>query len=288
MPLSRDNESKDSVVIGLDEAGRGPWAGPLVVAACYIPPHVNIEGIMDSKKIKEFSKREIIYQQIVKECVYVYYIISPRIVERKNILNATLDGFTQCINTFPKVKNLNLTHAFIDGNRLPKTTTNVPCTAVVKGDDTYMNIAAASIIAKQMRDKEMIKLSKIYPQYGWETNAGYGVPQHIEAIKRYGITPEHRKTYAPVKKFIVTGDLDYKKRKESSEVGHSKSTKKQKVEEDDEVQKNEEELNKYNNEETVKNKELDKVINKDVLSRLNKNNQPKKSKSKKNFIDLLG
>ena len=180
---------------GIDEAGRGPLAGPVVVAAVVMPRYSMIEGINDSKKISE-KKRELLYEQIVNEAIaYGVGIINQKEIDEINILNATKKGLTIAIKELKVKPNRIIVDALehID-------TCGVPYTSIIKGDAKCYSIAAASIIAKVTRDKIMSNWAEIYPQYGFERHKGYGTAAHIAAIKEYGICPLHRKTF--VKNFI--------------------------------------------------------------------------------------
>lgn len=183
------------LIIGVDEAGRGPLAGPLLVAAVVLGEEgLKIKGINDSKKLTA-KKREELYPMIIeKSLAYSIVEISPREVDEKNILQATLDGMAKA------VLKLNVTGlCLVDGNKLPPQIADFSI-AVVKGDSKYASIAAASILAKVYRDRIMIKFHKQYPNYNFIKNKGYGTKEHINAIKKYGITPLHRLTFKPIAK----------------------------------------------------------------------------------------
>ncbi len=182
------------VIAGVDEAGRGPLAGPLFVAAVILGENgLKIEGLNDSKKLSE-KKREYLYDIIKEQASYWSIIeISPQEIDKKNILKATMDGMAKA------VQNLQITPdiCLIDGNRLPKNL-SIPAKAIVKGDSKYASIAAASILAKVSRDRFMVELHKEFPEYNFLKNKGYGTKEHIKAIKKYGITPWHRKSFKPI------------------------------------------------------------------------------------------
>lgn len=183
-------------IAGIDEAGRGPLAGPVVVAAVVMPKNSMIEGVNDSKKVSE-KKREVLYEQIIKEAIsYSVGIIDQKEIDRVNILNATKEGLTQA------VKGLTVRPDEILVDALTKIdTTGIPYISIIKGDAKSYSIAAASIIAKVTRDRIMRQWDEIYPQYGFEKHKGYGTKVHIEAIKQYGICPLHRLSF--VKNFIA-------------------------------------------------------------------------------------
>lgn len=183
-------------ICGIDEAGRGPLAGPVVVAAVILPENSMIEGVNDSKKVSE-KKRELLYEQITKEAIaYGVGIINQNEIDEINILNATKKGLTTAIKELEVKPDRILVDALKDID-----TCNIPYTSIIKGDAKCYSIAAASIIAKVTRDRIMRQWDEIYPQYGFEKHKGYGTAMHIEAIKTYGLTPLHRKTF--VKNFGV-------------------------------------------------------------------------------------
>ena len=201
-----ENSFKDKVVVGIDEAGRGPWAGPVVAGAVVIKDHnlskMLLEGLDDSKKLSA-KKRAVLYDELFKEQQAGRVVIgigeaSCEEIDKLNILQATFLAMKRAVAKLPKCPNI----ALIDGNLTPK---EFVCRtqAVVKGDALSMSISAASIIAKVYRDRLMCELAKEYPYYGFEKNAGYGTKLHIDGLKKYGITPQHRKTYKPVQELIV-------------------------------------------------------------------------------------
>ena len=180
----------------IDEAGRGPLAGPVVVAAVIMPKDSMIEGVNDSKKVSE-KKRELLYEKIIQEAIsYSVGIIDQKEIDRVNILNATKEGLTQA------VKGLKVRPDEILVDALTKIdTTGIPYISIIKGDAKSYSIAAASIIAKVTRDRIMRQWDEVYPQYGFEKHKGYGTKMHIEAIKECGICPLHRLSF--VKHFIA-------------------------------------------------------------------------------------
>ena len=182
-------------ICGIDEAGRGPLAGPVVVAAVIMPRDSMIEGVNDSKKVSE-AKREKLYDQIINEAIsYGVGIVDQKKIDEINILQATKMGLTMAI------KELKVRPQRIIVDALDKIDTcNIPYTSIIKGDAKCYSISAASIIAKVTRDRIMRQWAEIYPQYGFEKHKGYGTKAHIEAIQKYGLTPLHRKSF--VKKFI--------------------------------------------------------------------------------------
>lgn len=192
-------------ICGIDEAGRGPLAGPVVVASVIMPEDSMIEGVNDSKKVSE-KKREKLYEQIIEEAVaYGVGIIDQNEIDRINILNATKEGLTLCIKELEKdlkEKNRGIEKPeIILVDALTKIDTDhIPYQSIIKGDAKSYSIAAASIIAKVTRDRIMRQWDEVYPEYGFAKHKGYGTAMHISAIKQYGICPLHRKTF--VKNFI--------------------------------------------------------------------------------------
>ena len=177
-------------ICGIDEAGRGPLAGPVVVASVIMPRDSMIEGVNDSKKVSE-KKREKLYDLILDEAIsYGIGIIDQNEIDEINILNATKKGLTKSINELKVKPDLILVDALthIDTN-------GIPYESIIKGDAKSYSIAAASIIAKVTRDRIMREWDKIYPQYGFGKHKGYGTSAHISAIKEYGLCPLHRKSF---------------------------------------------------------------------------------------------
>ena len=182
-------------ICGIDEAGRGPLAGPVVVAGVIMPKDSMIEGVNDSKKVSE-KKREKLYDLILEEAIsYSVAIIGQDIIDEINILNATKQGVTQVVEGLDIRPDLILVDALTHIN-----TKGVPYESIIKGDAKCYNIAAASIIAKVTRDRIMRQWDEIYPQYGFVNHKGYGTAKHIAAIKEYGLCPIHRRSFT--KNFI--------------------------------------------------------------------------------------
>ena len=205
MPNFEIEDSVDKVVVGVDEAGRGPWAGPVVAGAVVVINRLIsndlLDSIDDSKKLSE-KKREKLYALLLEEekkgnVSIGVGVASSREIDEKNILQATFLAMERAVKELKVVPEF----ALVDGNQTPK---NFPCAVktVVKGDSRSISIAASSIVAKVYRDRLMKDLAKKYPSYGFEKNAGYGTKLHIEGLKKCGITPEHRKSYKPIKAFI--------------------------------------------------------------------------------------
>ena len=182
-------------ICGIDEAGRGPLAGPVVVAGVIMPKDSMIEGVNDSKKVSE-KKREKLYDVILEEAIsYSVAIIGQDIIDEINILNATKQGVTKVVEELDVKPNLILVDALTHIN-----TKGIPYDSIIKGDAKCYNIAAASIIAKVTRDRIMREWDEIYPQYGFINHKGYGTAKHIEALKEYGPCPIHRRTF--IKHFV--------------------------------------------------------------------------------------
>ena len=193
------NQEKEisKYIIGVDEVGRGPLAGPVVSAAVRLSKNFNITELNDSKKLSK-SKREEVYNLIINKCEYQLGISNVEEIDKLNILQATFLSMRRAINKFKLPSNYKI---LVDGpwsfdkankNILPK----------IKGDSIYPSIAAASIVAKVYRDNLMLNLSKKYSKYLWERNSGYGTKKHIQAIKLHGITKHHRKSFAPIHKIL--------------------------------------------------------------------------------------
>jgi ribonuclease HII len=185
-------------VCGIDEVGRGPLAGPVVTACAFIPAeklrHPVWKDVTDSKKLSP-QKRDYIFEIIKSQCVYAVAEASTEEIDKLNIHHATLLAMKRAYHGV--YENIQVSLALIDGKFAP----SLPCKTqtVVKGDATSLSIAAASIIAKVTRDRMMAELHREYPQYGWLTNAGYGTEEHMAGIAAHGITPHHRKSFAPCK-----------------------------------------------------------------------------------------
>ena len=181
---------------GIDEVGRGSLAGPLVVACVSFKSYEKIPlGIVDSKKTTS-KQRQLLFKSIKKKAYISYSLISSRVIDRIGINQATCLGF----DTVLKNNKNKIAIALLDGNIQPNL--NIKFRNIIKGDRNYVSIAAASIIAKYIRDKFMKNLGKKFQNYGWNKNVGYGTIEHLNAIEKYGITKYHRKTYNPIKKYI--------------------------------------------------------------------------------------
>ena len=182
---------ENNLICGVDEVGRGPLCGPVVSAAVILPNGFTDPRIKDSKKIKNPKKMKEIADFIKENAIsYSIGIASAQEIDDINILQSTYVAMHRAIKGLSSTPN----RLLIDGNSF-KPYENIPYECVIKGDDKHIEIAAASIIAKDFRDDLMKELAKEYPDYKWESNAGYGTKDHIEAIKRVGLTPHHRITF---------------------------------------------------------------------------------------------
>ena len=188
-------ESGIKYIAGIDEVGRGPLVGPVVTAAVILPRYFYDERINDSKKLTE-KKRELLYDVIMENAVSVGIGISSEdVIDEINILEATKKAMIEAVNNL----SVKPEHLLIDAVKLD---IDIPQTSIIKGDAKSESIAAASIIAKVTRDRMMIELDKLHPEYDFKHNKGYGTKKHIEAIEKYGIIKEHRKTFAPCDKYV--------------------------------------------------------------------------------------
>ncbi|MBQ9730653.1 MAG: ribonuclease HII [Bacilli bacterium] len=183
-------------IVGTDEAGRGPIAGPLVVAACILPVDYDNPLIDDSKKLNE-KKRELLFNEIKKVALdYSIEVLSVEEVDKFNIYKASKIGMERCLKKLTHPYDVVLTDAMpID--------CAVPFEAIIKGDAKSQSIAAASILAKVTRDHIMMELASLYPEYDLENNKGYGTKKHLDAIEIHGILPIHRTTYEPIKSKLM-------------------------------------------------------------------------------------
>jgi len=177
-------------VCGIDEAGRGPWAGPVVAAAVVLDPNNIPHGLNDSKKLTE-ARREALFEPIMASAKVGIGIAEVDRIDRDNILQATLWAMAQAVGQIDGVAL-----ALVDGNRAPQ----LPCPVqtIIAGDATSLSIAAASIIAKVTRDRIMLGHDATYPQYGFARHKGYGTALHQDALRRLGPTPLHRRSFAPI------------------------------------------------------------------------------------------
>ena len=185
-----------SRIAGVDEVGRGCLAGPVVAAAVILDPNRPIKGLRDSKKLSAKKRDELAEEIKEKALAWSVAAMGPEVIDKINILQATLEAMKAAVEKLPVEPDF----VQVDGNKLPKW--KWLSEAIVKGDDKVEWISAASIIAKTTRDGYMCKIAELYPQYGFEHHVGYGTAEHIKALKAYGPTPIHRKTFAPVREVI--------------------------------------------------------------------------------------
>ncbi len=196
------------LIAGVDEAGRGPWAGPVVAGAVCFPDLQTADElapfINDSKKLTP-KKREKAFD-LLHECGAYIGVgqASVEEIDSMNILQATFLAMKRAVNQIHEAHPVSFT--LIDGNQLPKSAWLWPAKTVIDGDALSLSIAAGSIIAKVTRDRIMCCLAEEFPMYGWEKNAGYGAPAHIAGLKEHGITVHHRKSYAPIAKILRETD----------------------------------------------------------------------------------
>ena len=184
-------------IAGVDEVGRGPLVGPVVAACVVLPLDFNLDGLTDSKKLSE-KKRNHFYDEIMKQALSVGVgIISEDIIDEVNIYEATKLAMKEAINNCKN--SCDIQHILIDAMPLD---IDIPTTSIVKGDIKSITISAASVIAKVTRDRMLYELDEKYPMYDFKNNKGYPTKTHLEAIEKYGIIKEHRKSYGPVKDFL--------------------------------------------------------------------------------------
>jgi ribonuclease HII len=183
-------------VVGVDEAGRGPLAGPVVAAAVILPARGVPRGIDDSKKLCA-NERARLHDRL-RGCAQVGVgIVEADEIDTLNIYWATMKAMTLAVAALDCAPG----HILVDGNRLPRW--DWPATAIVSGDAVCLSIAAASIVAKHVRDAIMLEHATVHPHYGWATNKGYGAPEHLRALAEHGPSPLHRRSFAPVAKFFA-------------------------------------------------------------------------------------
>ena len=204
MPDFALERAAGGIVAGIDEAGRGPWAGPVVAAAVILDPatlpSLLAGGIDDSKALSPARRREL-YRGLLECAEMGVGAASVREIEEDNILGATLTAMARALAALPRRPSA----ALVDGNRAP----DFPCRVetVVRGDSRSLSIAAASIVAKVTRDGIMARLSARYPEFAWERNAGYGTAEHRRALERHGPSPHHRRSFSPIRALLGNGSV---------------------------------------------------------------------------------
>ena len=197
LPFEDPVPKSECVYAGTDEVGRGPLVGNVVAAAVILDPSVKIEGLTDSKKLSE-KKREALFPIIMEKALAIGIgEASPAEIDEINILWASMLAMERAVANLKIEPNMVL----VDGNRIPKNL-GIPAISVVKGDARVEEISAASIVAKVIRDRQLIELDQKYPQYGFASHKGYPTAAHLEAINKYGLLPEYRKSFGPVKKLL--------------------------------------------------------------------------------------
>lgn len=177
------------LIAGVDEAGRGPLAGPVYAAAVILPEDIRLDGINDSKKLSPKKRAELFDEIIEKATAYSVFSVDEKKIDEINILRATHLAMNGAVLSLSKKPD----YVIIDGNSI--SSMDIPHETIVKGDAKSISIAAASVLAKVSRDRYIEKMAEIYPEYGFEKHKGYGTKEHIEAILRYGVSPIHRKTF---------------------------------------------------------------------------------------------
>ena len=186
------------IVAGVDEAGRGPLAGPVLCAAVILPPDDGLAGLDDSKKLTE-ARRERLFDAIRETAAsYAIVAVEAEEIDRLNIFQATMQGMARALHALPACPEL----ALIDGNKIPP---GLPCPAraLVGGDALERSIMAASVLVKVSRDRIMLALHAEYPEYGFDRHKGYPTPAHLQALRRHGVCPQHRRSFAPVRSAIA-------------------------------------------------------------------------------------
>ena len=202
--MSDDNQKRPDLsferretgrIAGVDEVGRGPFAGPVVAAAVILDLHNIPDGIQDSKKTSH-AKREGLFEALKKTAAIGIGEANVQEIDSLNILQASLLAMRRAVQALPVRPDV----ALVDGNRDPDL--KIPTRLIVKGDGRSLSIAAASIVAKVTRDRKMCELAEEFPHYGWEKNAGYGTAEHRKGLREFGVTPQHRRSFAPIRALI--------------------------------------------------------------------------------------
>lgn len=190
-------EKNINLVLGIDEVGRGPLAGPVVVAGVILPKNAFLEKLNDSKKLSE-KVREKLYEEIMEIAISTkVVIIDEKTIDRVNIYEATLNGMYEVLYTMDIMPE----YVLVDAMKLDKA--DIPVLSIIKGDSKSASIAAASIVAKVTRDRIMDEYDTIYREYDFKNNKGYGTKKHLDALENYGYTPIHRKSFEPIKSMVA-------------------------------------------------------------------------------------
>lgn len=200
--------ASDGAVIGVDEAGRGPWAGPVTAAAFWIEPSSLTslpDRLTDSKKLTALQRQSIRDGLVHTSSPHLYRVCHAdnHLIDEIGILNACFQAMQTAVNELAAIlsaRNIPIAQVIVDGNILPQLP--YPAQAVVRGDSLSLSVAAASIMAKTERDAVMAELDRVHPEYGWKQNAGYGTRQHQDALHQYGPTPYHRYSFKPLSKLL--------------------------------------------------------------------------------------
>lgn len=184
-------------IAGVDEAGRGPLAGPVIAAAVILNPDYPIKGLMDSKQLTEKARDNLF--AIIQECSLAWSIGRAEVeeIDHLNILQASLLAMQRAVNSLPMVPHL----ALVDGNQMPKL--SCPAQTIIRGDESEPAISAASILAKVTRDREMLILDKQFPEYGFAKHKGYATKAHFDLLEKYGPCPIHRRSFEPVFRLLA-------------------------------------------------------------------------------------
>jgi ribonuclease HII len=190
------NFGEHALCAGVDEVGRGPLVGDVVAAAVILDPNQPIEGLMDSKKLSEKRRESLSIEIKERALCWSIAVATPQEIDELNILHATMLAMKRAVLALSQVPD----HVYVDGNRCPEIPYSVE--AVVKGDSKVAEISAASIIAKVHRDHQMLELDKQFPQYQFAKHKGYPTPAHLQLIKEYGVLPEYRRSFAPVRRLL--------------------------------------------------------------------------------------
>lgn len=202
MPSFALENAYQGPVVGFDEAGRGPLAGPVVAACVYIAtPHDFLNDVRDSKKLTA-HKRDALFNHITRHCAFGIAIAEPDEIDRLNILQATFLAMARAQQSMEMAFGITAHTCLVDGSVKPRTLQSPHIVTVIKGDDLSYSIACASILAKVTRDRLMHALHSDYPHYGWDNNSGYPTAGHVAALNIHGPSPHHRTSFAPVRQAI--------------------------------------------------------------------------------------